>query len=238
MEANPRIKGTNPDMKTKTVFFTRAVLSLSLMLSCACTIMGKPSPPPDYFMLSAASKISPAEETLAAKGPEGRAGSIPVIVGPVEVASYLDRPQIIRMSSGSRLLFSEGCRWAEPLERGIERVVSTQINRKSLGFFAARPFSLNTPIEGGFTGYRVIINCYGFEEHSDGKVILDAEWTISTPGKDIPLVEKRASFASEAAGSTTEHTVEAMNRALAQLSAAIEKDLISLQNRAFPSPGH
>ena len=77
-----------------------------LIASCAS------SPVPDFYLLSA---DAPAANV--------RSDDIQLGIATVEVASYLDRPQLVTLDSNNRLRIHDYERWAEPVRDGIRRVL-------------------------------------------------------------------------------------------------------------------
>ncbi|HLS98624.1 MAG: PqiC family protein [Porticoccaceae bacterium] len=75
------------------------------------------SPAPDYYLLIARSESG--QPTLAGKT---------LGIGPVRVAPFLDRPQIVTHGADGSLTLAEGHRWAEPLDRGIQRVMEQNLS--------------------------------------------------------------------------------------------------------------
>ena len=82
-------------------------LLLAVGSGCAKT------PAPDIYLLDSA---APTHLPGFEKG-------IAVGVGPVELAPYLDRGQIISRESATKLKASEGHQWGEPLKAGFTRVL-------------------------------------------------------------------------------------------------------------------
>lgn len=191
-----------------------------------CSLIKGPGPTPRYFVLSPVdthdrniSVRAGNQKGLASTSLKEKVAKR-VIVGPVEIPAYLDRPQIVRLADGNRLQASERNRWAEPLAGAIERVVAMDISRMAHGEFAVRPFFLDTPLEGG-SGYRVLINIYAFEQKQNGDVILDCQWTLTSVKQNRQIFERHENFTAYAKNETFEETVKVMNSLLHMLSKDI-----------------
>lgn len=89
-------------------------------LVCLCVAMGgcvsPRSPSPDYYLLIARSESG--QQTLTGKT---------LGIGPVRVAPFLDRPQMVIHSADGHITLAERHRWAEPLDRGIQRVMEQNL---------------------------------------------------------------------------------------------------------------
>ena len=48
-------------------------------------------------------------------------------VGPIEIPSYLDRPQIITRMRLHELMLNEHALWAEPLDKALARVIALNL---------------------------------------------------------------------------------------------------------------
>lgn len=89
------------------------------------------SPRKNYFVLSA---ISPPSDLYS-----GRAQSVPadskavysIGIGPIEVADYLDRSYIGYAENDNTLTIIDNNYWAEPLEKGIARVMALNLSQLS-----------------------------------------------------------------------------------------------------------
>lgn len=201
------------------------------VLLTGCMMVKGAGPAPRYFGLIAGEENARAGEIVkpgeaVPRVIEKEEGRVSVIIGPVQIPAYLDRPQIVRIARGNRLQVSERNRWAEPLAEAIERVVAMDISRAAHGQFAVRSFSLNTPLEGG-DGYRILINIYAFEQRQNGDVILDLLWRLTSVKQNRQILERHENLVAYAKNESFEETVKVMNLLLRRLSedilAGIEK---------------
>jgi uncharacterized protein len=92
----------------------------SLMLGC------QHSPQKNYYYLSA------AQTTAKNTTPSANSNLTQVIgIGPIEIADYLNRLQIIENQTDNILKMADNAYWAEPLDKAIPRVLAlnlTQLN--------------------------------------------------------------------------------------------------------------
>ncbi|MFO1388852.1 membrane integrity-associated transporter subunit PqiC [Cellvibrio sp.] len=90
------------------------------LLLCAC----QHSPKKNYFYLS------PLNEKAATQSASNQTSQL-IGIGPVDIAEYLMRSQIIESQSDNTLTLADNAYWAEPLDKSIARVISlnlTQLN--------------------------------------------------------------------------------------------------------------
>jgi hypothetical protein len=98
-----------------------------------------------------------------------------VAVGPVSVASYLDRPQIVtREGDGVRLGLAEFDRWAEPLAESLPRVLAEDVSR-ALGGEHVLVFP---GVKADDADIRVAVDVTRLDGSLGGTVVLDAWWAL------------------------------------------------------------
>ncbi len=108
---------------------------LALVSAGACSLKSETAPSRFYMLRSL--------PTVASSPATQGAGSDPVLVlGPVRIAAYLDRPQIVTKGSGSEVKLSEFERWAEPLTDNIKAVLASNLSvlvpTERISFYPAR----------------------------------------------------------------------------------------------------
>lgn len=147
-----------------------------------------------------------------------------VAVGPVSVASYLDRPQIVtREGDGVRLGLAEFDRWAEPLAESLPRVLAEDISR-ALGGGRVLVFP-GTRAEDA--DIRVAVDVSRLDGSLGGTVVLDAWWALlDRSGVTLRrgrVVERRAAGGDYAAMVTAQGALAAI---LADTVAAAVREVL------------
>ena len=148
-------------------------------------------------------------------------------VGPVNIAQYLDRPQIVTRAGSHRLLMSEFNRWSEPLKNSISRVISvslsTQLQTTRVYLIPRRNKSI--PLD-----YQVAIDIARFDGELGSDARLTARWSLYD--RDNKVILTKVSIISVASdGTDFESLVAAENQALQKLSAEIAEAIKSEKNR-------
>jgi len=142
---------------------------------------------------------------------------INVGVGPVEIPEYLNRPQIADRISATELRFAEYSRWAEPLERCVQRVLAENLSLL-LGTerIESYPWRPSLPID-----YQVRVRITQFDGTAGAGVRLVAYWNIY--GKDgmAALMDRKTAISEQAEKGGMADIVQAHNRALEKLSRDI-----------------
>ncbi len=175
--------------------------ALLVVVGCATT------PPPTFYQLSetASTQLSGLERGLA------------VGVGPINVAPYLDRPQIVIRGPGHKLELSEFNRWVEPLTDSISRVIIIRLSNElqSTRVFKVPRRNKTIPLE-----FRVEIDIARFDGELGGDALLVARWTLYSR-QDKALVTKVSIIRESSGGEGFDLLIAAQNRALQNLSQEI-----------------
>lgn len=144
--------------------YTPGLCLLLLLAGCGT------SPPNEYYRLTASSGTT-------ATGQQPSLG-----VGPVTIPDYLMRKGMVYSDGDNRLQITSEHRWAEPLDRGIERVLSLNLsqllNSDNLRFF---PWLLDDAPD-----YGVKVTVLELEV-TGGEALLVADWRVYRPGSGASL---------------------------------------------------
>ena len=199
--------------KNVSYYLQRIAFILFSLLVAGCGT----SPTPNFFHLE-----KNADVTLT-----GIERGTAIGVGPVTIAQYLDRPQIVTRAGSHRLLMSEFNRWSEPLKNSISRVISvslsTQLQTTRVYLIPRRNKSI--PLD-----YQVAIDIARFDGELGSDARLVARWSLyDTDNKVILTKVSIISVASE--GTDFESLVAAENRALQRLSIEIAEAIKFEKNR-------
>jgi uncharacterized protein len=165
----------------------------------------------------------PASETISGTA----AAQGPVIgVGPITVAKYLDRPQIITRSGRHQLALGEFDRWAEPLQDNVLRVLAENLAI----LIPTDQVLLHAWPQYPTLDYQVTVDMLHFDGWLDGESTLLAHWSILDRA-ELPLLSQRASFNVPVGGGDYEAMVAAMSELLARLSRNIAVAIQRLASR-------
>ena len=193
-------------MKPHITRFLPIVLAALLTSSCAGT-----SQPSRFYLLSELPEADAASYEAADER------GVAVGVGPVTVASYLDRPQIIRRESRNKVDLSEFDRWAGTLQHQTSVVMALNLaHLLSTQRVAVHPWHRSTPVD-----YQVIVHFLTFDADEKGKVILQAHWMVqSKDGKTI-YAQRIADIRKDVDPGNFEAIAAAQSKALGELSRDI-----------------
>jgi uncharacterized protein len=183
---------------------SRRVLVLALAgLAAGCAT----TPPADLFTLVSrpGDKIDRSVRSVA--------------VRVVDVAKYLDRPQIVRRNNAYEVTAAEFERWAEALDTMATRVLVENLSLRLPGSqvsAAASPVTVRADVV-------VAVDIARFDPDPDGTVILVARWTARHGDTPAPVQLERITAATGSKSVTD--LVGAMSDCLGQLSDRIAASL-------------
>jgi uncharacterized lipoprotein YmbA len=199
----------------------RASAVLLLALCCAlagCSGLLDPRPDPSRFFVLDPSAAPSSEETpLSGDG-------VSVGLGPVRIAEYLRRPELVTRTGATEIRPSAVDRWAEPLDSALPRVLAKEL--------AA---SLGTPRVALYPWYRrnrpdfqISIDLLQFERDADNGALLAARWEVRELATDGRRIFRESRIARPAGSGDTEAVVLALHGTLGELAREIAAALNEL----------
>jgi uncharacterized lipoprotein YmbA len=181
-----------------------ASLAMSLVIVSGCAPKG---PPPIMYVLdSQAPAMLPAFE----KG-------LVVGLGPVEVAPYLNRNQIVTRETGSRLGLSEQHQWAEPLKDGFTRVLLVNLGvALDSNMVFALPLRKRRDLD-----FEIPVEILRFDGELGKEVVVGARWSV-LEGESQKILKTQVTVIREPLSSPSyEDFVATLSRIMAQLGQEI-----------------
>ena len=154
--------------------------------------------------------------------PSGDASQGPLlVVDPVVLPGYLERPQMVSRGDPGELNLSHDERWSEDLSQNVSRVLADDLAER-IPSDRVGVLQPGSPQRGG-TRLRVEIS--RFERGADGEVELVARWSLRQQDESEPHLTRRSTLRVATEGSETADTVRAMSQALAHLADEIRRAL-------------
>lgn len=109
---------------------------------------------------------------LTASGSTPKGGGLGIGVGPVTLAEYLDRPNLVIQQAPNQLAVSEDNRWAGDLSASIARVTAVNLGRDlNTGNVRTYPWQSDDEIR-----YQVTLDIRQLHSSEDGYAIIEAGW--------------------------------------------------------------
>ncbi len=184
-----------------------ATLSLSLLLTGCITLGSAPGEPTRHFTLHA---LSESRATPAESSTQG----LTIGVGPIDLPSYLERPQIVTMRQQSEYELSSSAQWGEPLSENVKRVLAANLRELlATDRVVLFPWRRAIPVD-----LQVVADIQRFDAGPDDQARLVVNWSIlDAKGQLLEMQQRRY---QEQVGDINEPAavVAALSRLLAGLS--------------------
>lgn len=192
----------------KTVhFFTFFVI----LLGHGCIIPESNHVAPDFYLLS--ELALPVDQTPVD-------AELSFYLREIELPRYIKEPRMVIRPSDHTIQFRESKRWGEPLEDGISRAVSLNIqNQVSKSLFSIFP---NRRKEGLVWDFSISFSSF---EVIGKEVVVVAKWEAKKDGTDLvsgSFIQKTDVHESD----SVEEEISAFNHALYELSAELLKTIL------------
>ena len=167
--------------------------------------------------LSGCAGTKPTFYVLSAEGSLPSGGGTCIGVGPVTLAEYVDRSNLVIQTGPNKIELVQSHLWAGDLDNSVALVIATNLGRRlNTGNVRTYPWQRDSEID-----YQVAMDIREFLAGDDGFARIEATWRIySLPGSK--LVRSKTFIAKESIASEDyEAVVAAQSRLLGKLSADI-----------------
>ncbi len=129
------------------------------LLIAAILVAGCAQPTKTFYVLTASGSV-----------PSG--GGVGIGVGPVTLAEYLDRPNLVILEAPNQLSVAESHRWAGELSASVARVTAANLGRLlHSGNVRTYPWQNDSEIN-----YQVTLDIRQLHSESDGHAVIEAGW--------------------------------------------------------------
>jgi len=197
----------------------RLIAGIGWLTLGGCISLGEATDPTRYFSL----------ESRTAPGGVGH--GIGVLVGPLELPEYLNRPQLVIRGQGSQLQLAPYDRWAEPLADSIVRRVAgelrVRLDRQEVIVFPSVGLQVSR--------WQVVGKLARFETNLAGDAELQVTWGIEDTDEQFAHGPVFGVYREDVpAGADSAARVEAMARLLDQFAGDIAAALQQLTPAARP----
>ena len=168
-------------------------------------------------MLAGCAVGSKSFYVLTADGPAPSGGGASIGVGPVALAEYIDRPNLVIAESPNQLGVAENHRWAGDLAASIARVTAANLGRRlHTGNIRIYPWHNDSEIT-----YQITLDVRQLHGNNDGYAVIEAGWrAYSLPDRHL---KASRTFVDREALTTDGYPamVAAQSRLLSRLAADI-----------------
>lgn len=199
-------------MKTRRVSLVIAAAGLLFLAGC----FGSTGPARFYALTS-------MEQAPTGPGAKSGLSDIAVGIGPIKIADYLDRSDIVTRDTGNTVKFAEFEQWAGSFEDNFTGALAENLGLllRSEQIYAY-PSPQTVPVR-----YQIILELIRFDGNLGGEAWLIARWSVLGEEPKKLLAVKRSAIQEPTGGSGYEDLVTAESRALAKLSQEIAQVIIA-----------
>ena len=192
-------------MSLSSVYGSRATLAaLATLLLAGC--IGAASPQSRYFIVETAHA-----DAAGADAPLSQT----VVVAPVRLPEYLDRPQMIIRRGGGEIQLQEFSRWIEPLDRNLARVIARDLaSLLSLDKIPTPDSTRNPDLE-------ISVEVLAFDAYANGDMTLSAQWLITSTRERAVIASGIANLEGFSSPGDYGELAEEMSRMIGVLTAEI-----------------
>ena len=195
-----------------------------LVFSClmaGCTFIGGTQQPTKNYVLNSLYSEEPQAQAVADLHNTG------ILVGPIRMALYLDRSDIVIRDSQNQIRLAEFSQWAGPLQENFSRVLAENLSvllaTHSVGIFPGTRAML--------FDFNVTVNITRFDGIPGEKADLRARWGILDKNRKQMLFEKHSLLSQPTEADSLEALIAAESRTLADLSREIAEAIKVLAER-------
>ena len=185
------------------------VIGIAVLVSLCAACLGS-SKPSSFYTLN----------TVAQASREAPLAELSLVVGPLALPEYLDRPQIVIRRTPNRVSIDEFHRWAGSFNKEVLRVVAEDLSR-----LLGTPRVVTYPNEASDAQYRVLLEVQRFDGTLDDQVVLDLRWTIESLRPHKVLTQRRTRLTEGVTSDDVEQLLAAKSRLLGRLSQQIARSL-------------
>ena len=200
---------------------TKAILLVVFLFMGGCTLLGGGTyhPSKNYVLNSMYSKEPPPQ-------PVADLSDIGILVGPIRMAMYLDRSDVVIRNSQNEIEIADFASWAGPLPENFSRVLaenlSLWLNTKKVAIFPGTKLA--------FYDYSVGVNVTRFDGRPGDKAHLRARWVILDKKRKNLLFQEHTVLSQPIENDSIEAMIASQSRIVVDFSREIAeaiKDLVA-----------
>jgi hypothetical protein len=206
-------------MKIKRIGLSGVILFTIVSILQGCTIFGRGTQQPTRnYVLNSVYSYETQPQAVA------DLHDIGILVGPIRMALYLDRTDIVIRNSQNQIRLAEFAQWAGPLQENFSRVLaenlSVLLTTDRVGIFpGTRPVSFE---------FNVTVNVTRFDGIPGKQADLRARWGILDETRKNMLFENHSVLSQPTENDSLEALIAAESRTLSDLSREIAEAIKTL----------
>jgi uncharacterized lipoprotein YmbA len=182
---------------------------LACLLSLSLAACGTSAPVRYYGLI-------PVETQVLHPAPE----SFAIAIGPVRIAEYLNRQQIVTRAGGVSVELGNYDRWTEPLAKAFQRTLTDNL-ATLLGSDRVLDYPAHTTLG---SGYVLPAQITRFDADAAGLAVLELQWMLRDTKEAVIIPARRSRYTTKV---SDPDNYESIVEALSALVGAFSRDIAS-----------
>ena len=201
------------------------IFCATVLLVGACSPFGSGTVQPSkYYVLNSLYSHDTTPQPVA------DLSDIGILVGPIKLAMYLDRSDVIIRNTRNEIEIADFASWAGPLPENFSRVLaenlSLWLNTKKVAMFPGSKLPIYD--------YNVSMNVTRFDGRPGDSAHLRARWVILDKKRKTLLFKEHTSLDQPTKNDSIEALVAAQSRLVADFSRQIAEAIKNLEAKKIP----
>jgi uncharacterized lipoprotein YmbA len=198
---------------------TKSILFVVFLFMGGCTLLGGGTqhPTKNYVLSSMYSQEQPPQ-------PLADLSDIGILVGPIRMAMYLDRSDVVIRNSQNEVEIADFSSWAGPLPENFSRVLaenlSLWLNTKKVAIFPGTKLA--------FYDYSIGVNVTRFDGRPGDKAHLRARWVIMDKKRKNMLFQEHTVLSQPIENDSIEAMIASQSRTVVDFSREIAEAIKKL----------
>ena len=217
-----------PEKKTYHRFFISFFMIVFLFIPSVFLFSGCASTPPSRYY-----SLAPVETQAITPGAvtKSRNTSAPLVgIGPLQLAKYLDRTQIVIRTTPNRVEISEFDQWISSLEDQISLAM-----QENLSALLATNRIIRYPWKRrSEPDFQVSIEVIRMDGILEKEIRLLARWQLYRKGEFQPMASKKSDITEPFSGKGFDTLARAYSNALGKLCRAIAMEIDMTRQKTYP----
>lgn len=143
-----------------------------------------------------------------------------IAIGPVRIAEYLNRQQIVTRAGGVTVELGDYDRWTEPLAKAFQRTLTDNL-ANLLGSDRVLDYPAHTALN---SGYQLPAQITRFDADATGLAVLELQWMLRDTEEDMIIPARRSRYTTQV---SDPDDYESIVEALSALVGAFSRDVAS-----------
>ncbi len=173
------------------------------------------------LLLGGCGGSGPTYYLLNADGPAPSGGGLGIGVGPVSLAAYVDRENLVIQTGPNVIQLAESHLWAGDLDASVSRVLAANLGRRlNTGNVQTYPWQRERDVD-----YQVIVDIRQFLAGDDGYAFMEAAYRVYRLPGSKQIISRTFTGREPIASEDYQAVVAAQSKVLSAFSAEVAREI-------------